>query len=84
LGRSREDFAWLKPNQTALVTDYNQTRWWTFGGLLANSAIAGMLRNSGVKIGRANNLAVPIEDRAAAVGWDQIMDGIAEFRITKS
>jgi len=74
LDGAREEFGWLKPDQTAVVTERNQTRWWTFGGLLANSALAGMLRQSYVKVGRADNFAVRIDDQPAVVGWDSVIE----------
>jgi ATP-dependent helicase Lhr and Lhr-like helicase len=76
LDRARKNFEWLKADQTSLVTENSQTRWWTFGGLLANSGLAAMLREAGVRVGRADNFAIRIEDSAAAAQWDSITNDL--------
>ena len=76
LNRTRQDFHWVKLDGTSLVTEREQTRWWTFGGLLANSGLAAMLRNIGVKVGRADNFAIRIEDASMVVRWDSIMESL--------
>ena len=35
-----------------------------------------MLRNIGVKVGRANNFAIRIEDASMVVRWDSIMESL--------
>jgi ATP-dependent Lhr-like helicase len=76
-----DEFAWLKAGESTLVTTGGQTRWWTFGGLLANSALAGMLRQSGLKVGGADNFAIRIEDRTVRSEWDLVM---AKIRSTST
>jgi ATP-dependent helicase Lhr and Lhr-like helicase len=76
LDRARKDFEWLKADQTSLVTENSQTRWWTFGGLLANSGLAAMLREAGVRVGRADNFAIRIEDSVAVAQWDSIINNL--------
>jgi len=41
---SREAFDWLAEDATTLEADGRALRWWTFGGTLANAAIARSLR----------------------------------------
>ena len=43
----REDFSWLAPGETTLVSDRKLT-WWTFAGGLANAVYARMLQELGV------------------------------------
>ncbi len=62
-----------------MLTENNQTRWWTFGGLLANSGLAGILRHTGIQVGQADNFAVRIEDNAAVARWDSIMESLREI-----
>jgi ATP-dependent Lhr-like helicase len=78
--RAREDFHWIKIDATSLVTEREQTRWWTFAGLLANSGLAAMLRKTGVRVGRADNLAIRIEDDTAAARWDSILQKLRAIR----
>jgi ATP-dependent Lhr-like helicase len=74
LNGAREDFYWIKLDATTLRTENSQTRWWTFGGLLANSGLAAMLLRVGVKVGQADNFAIRIEDEAAVAQWDSVID----------
>jgi len=76
LNEARENFYWVKTHQTSLVTEKKQTRWWTFGGLLANSGLAAMLRQTGVKVDRSDNFAIRIEDDPAVVRWNSIMESL--------
>lgn len=69
----RQDFGWSTVGQTTLVISPDGARWWTFGGLLANAAIAELLRRLGVTAGKADNFAIQIEDRGASTKWDSIM-----------
>ena len=69
----RHEFGWLTPGQTTLLSSSDGTRWWTFGGLLANSTIAQLLRRLGMKGGKADNFAIQIEDRDTSVRWNSIM-----------
>jgi ATP-dependent Lhr-like helicase len=79
LNALRVEFEWCKPGETALVGKAGQARWWTFGGLLANSTLAGTLRRLQVNVGGADNLAIRIEDRRSVKDWDSVM---AELRST--
>ncbi len=76
LNGAREDFHWVKLDETSLVTERGETRWWTFGGLLANSGLAAMLRRARVKVGEADNLAIRIEDDGAVANWDSTMENL--------
>ena len=69
----RHEFGWLTPGQTTLLNSSDGTRWWTFGGLLANSTIAQLLRQLGIKAGKADNFAIRIDDRDTSLRWDSIM-----------
>jgi ATP-dependent Lhr-like helicase len=80
LDRARENFEWLKAHETSLATENSKTRWWTFGGLLANSCLAAMLREAGVRVGRADNFAIRIEDSAAVAKWDSITDNLRSIK----
>ena len=57
----RSEFAWLEAGATSVVRDpAGEVRWWTFGGLHANGALAAQLREAGVAAGVANNLSVKL------------------------
>ena len=75
----RVEFEWCKLGETALVGKAGQARWWTFGGLLANSTLAGTLRRLQVNVGGADNLAIRIEDRRSVADWNSV---IAKLRST--
>ena len=79
LGEVRSDFGWIKRDETAIVSEGKKLRWWTFAGLLANSALTSMLSRLGLKVGRADNLAIAIEDRAAVANWDRVMEELREM-----
>jgi ATP-dependent helicase Lhr and Lhr-like helicase len=51
-------------------------RWWTFAGLVANSGLSEMLRHAGVRVGRADNFVLRIEDAEAIARWDSIMESL--------
>jgi ATP-dependent Lhr-like helicase len=74
LNEAREDFQWVKLDETSLVTERKQKHWWTFGGLLANAGLAAILRQIGAKVSRADNFAIRIEDEAAVVRWESTME----------
>jgi ATP-dependent helicase Lhr and Lhr-like helicase len=73
LEKVREEFSWLKAGESTIVTNGHHTRWWTFGGLIANSTLGSILRRLGVKVGKADNLGIPIEDGTAGTEWDSLM-----------
>jgi hypothetical protein len=70
LGQSRPDFACNGGRTNALVD---------LGGLLVNSGLATMLRKIGVEVGRADNLAIRIEDHTAVARWDSIMERLSSI-----
>jgi len=51
-----------------------------FGDLLASCGLAAMLRQTWVTLGRANNFAIRIGDRAAIPRWDSIMESVRAIR----
>jgi ATP-dependent Lhr-like helicase len=58
LAELRQDFSWLDADSTAIVrTGDDVWRWWTFGGLYANSALSTWFKGEGLAA-TANNLAV--------------------------
>jgi ATP-dependent Lhr-like helicase len=60
LDELRKDFEWLDPSATAIVRKKDATRWWTFGGLYANAAIAARLTEEHRYAVAPNNLAIKI------------------------
>jgi ATP-dependent Lhr-like helicase len=62
LAEVRAGFGWLVVGQTALVTESNgRIRWWTFGGLHANAALAAGLRSLGANTARLDNFSIGLE-----------------------
>jgi ATP-dependent Lhr-like helicase len=62
LERLRGQFPWVQTGATAVVEEApGLTRWWTFGGMLANAAIAPYLRRRGLNIGSVDNLGINLE-----------------------
>lgn len=56
------DFSWLRPSGTTLVADpEGRWRWWTFGGLRANAALASGLSRAGFEC-REDNLGITLRD----------------------
>lgn len=55
----RQDFSWLEAGKTVVQPDKGLVRWWTFGGLFANSALATYFRQRGYTAS-PNNLAIRI------------------------
>jgi ATP-dependent helicase Lhr and Lhr-like helicase len=63
LAEIRTEFTWLEPGKTALVTAHDgRQRWWTFGGLYANTALAHALREGHHHVARVDNFAITIEE----------------------
>ena len=60
LNELRKDFEWLDGSSTAIVRKKDAVRWWTFGGLYANSAIASRLKAERGYTVAPNNLAIKI------------------------
>jgi ATP-dependent helicase Lhr and Lhr-like helicase len=60
LDELREDFQWLDASSTAIVRKKDAVRWWTFGGLYANAAIASRLKTDHGYAVVPNNLAIKI------------------------
>lgn len=64
LGSLREDFKWLEAGTTAVESSKGFVRWWTFGGLFANSALAAACKSLGAVA--PNNLALKISHPSSA------------------
>ena len=60
LAELRKDFEWLDASSTAIVRKKDAVRWWTFGGLYANAAIASRLKAEHRYAVAPNNLAIKI------------------------
>jgi ATP-dependent helicase Lhr and Lhr-like helicase len=60
LDELRQDFEWLDASATAIVRRKDAIRWWTFGGLYANTAIASRLKAERGYAVAPNNLAIKI------------------------
>jgi ATP-dependent Lhr-like helicase len=60
LDELRKDFEWLDGTSTAIVRRKDGIRWWTFGGLYANAAIASKLKEGSAYSTVPNNLAIKI------------------------
>ena len=66
--RRRAPQARSVPGQTALVTESDgRSRWWTFGGLHANAALAAGLRFLGANTARLDNFSVGLDAELPAV-----------------
>lgn len=60
LAELRKDFEWLDGASTAIVRRKDGIRWWTFGGLYANAAIASKLKEGRGYSTVPNNLAIKV------------------------
>jgi ATP-dependent helicase Lhr and Lhr-like helicase len=60
----RQDVAWLDAGTTAVVRQDDKLRWWTFGGLHANAALAAHLKSAHQIPAVANNLSIRLGDHA--------------------
>jgi len=59
---ARDEFDFVRAGATILVTGpTGEAVWWTFAGLLANTQVAGWLRQRFGVSGRAENLCVRLE-----------------------
>lgn len=77
LDELRKDFEWLDPSSTAIVRGKDAMRWWTFGGLYANAAIASRLKAEHRYAVAPNNLAIKI---AGDLSDSAIIDAIHAIR----
>ena len=60
----RDDFSWVAPDSTAVVDDgAGATRWWTFAGLRANTALGELLGPLRRQTSREGNLSIRLRDR---------------------
>lgn len=60
----RDDFSWVDPDSTAVVEDgAGATRWWTFAGLRANTALGELLGPLRRQASREGNLSIRLRDR---------------------
>jgi len=66
LTRIRDDYEWLNPGATHLVTEGGRGRWWTFGGTLANHELRWRLGGIGDGSGAADELSIPIREGTTA------------------
>jgi ATP-dependent Lhr-like helicase len=72
----KKDFQWLEPGRTAIVHAKDGARWWTFGGLYANAAIAARIKAARTTPVSANNLAVKMAGFDSASGVSAIVDDL--------
>jgi ATP-dependent Lhr-like helicase len=62
LAEIRAQYPWATDDATVVLREsVGGGRWWTFAGLLANSAMVGYLRERGVHAGSADNLSIRLE-----------------------
>jgi ATP-dependent Lhr-like helicase len=74
----RQDFAWLQKGHTAVVRRSDgHMKWWTFGGLHANSALAAWLRERSGHAVTSNNLSITV---ASGVGSTRLEGLLHELR----
>ena len=73
----RQDFAWLEAGSTAVVHSADASRWWTFGGLYANAALAAGLQACGLAA-TPNNLAIRFGDVTSASAVEQAVRAMRE------
>jgi ATP-dependent helicase Lhr and Lhr-like helicase len=61
LDELRQDFTWLQSGRTAVVRGSDgHVKWWTFGGLNANAALATWLRERTGSAIAPNNLSIKL------------------------
>jgi ATP-dependent Lhr-like helicase len=79
LRRVRADFAWLTADSTHLVRHGDgKLVWWTFAGLLANSAIADGLRACRVGVVKADNVMIALDPGCPSERLDSALRDLAE------
>lgn len=72
----RQDFAWLDAGTTAVVRQDDKLRWWTFGGLHANAALAAHLKSAHQIPALANNLSVRLGEHASTEDLEAALRGL--------
>lgn len=73
----RAEFSWCENGSTAFVVDdEGKAKWWTFGGLLANAALAERLTRDGLRAGQADNFGIPVEAVAPGTTVEQVLSGL--------
>jgi ATP-dependent Lhr-like helicase len=73
----REDFSWCNSRGTAVIREASgKAKWWTFGGLLANAAIADRLKREGLEVGQADNFGIPIDAQSQVGNVEHLVAGI--------
>ncbi len=60
LASLRRDYEWVSTESTTLVTSDGRTRWWTFGGTLANLELAWRLGPTGETSSGTDELSIPV------------------------
>jgi ATP-dependent Lhr-like helicase len=78
LARLRARFSWVEEGRTALVTDASgTTRWWTFAGLRANTALGTSLKPLMEPRGAWGNLVIPLRPEAKASDVRSVLGDVA-------
>ena len=72
----RQDFTWLEPGCTAVVRKDDSLRWWTFGGLDANAAVATQLEAVHQIAAVPNNLSIRLTDRSSTDGLEAVLRAV--------
>jgi ATP-dependent Lhr-like helicase len=62
----RQDFQWLEAGTTAIEQAKGSGRWWTFGGLFANSALAAACKTEAGGPVAPNNLSLKFSNTSGA------------------
>lgn len=75
----RDEFSWVRPEETTVVLENDRVRWWTFAGVRANTQLAGLREARATATSRDRNLAVDIEEPADA---DVIVDQLHAVDLT--
>jgi ATP-dependent Lhr-like helicase len=66
LSALRQEFQWLEAGTTTIEPMKGAVRWWTFGGLFANSALAAACKSLGSGVAAPNNLSIKVADASGA------------------
>ncbi len=73
LGEILDEFWWAEEGTTTLQLDRDRTKWWTFGGAKANTAVAFQLAEGGIKTAAVDDLAITLVGSVSATRLKEML-----------
>ncbi len=71
-----EEMWWIEEGATILEADADRTKWWTFGGARANTALEARLRESGLRTSNVDDLSISMAGSCSAGQLDDALAGV--------